>query len=148
MIRIFVLAAIYCLSSAAFACPDFSGHYAMVFGKDDYRKESLWNVTQNGCASYSATSQVTFKNSAPSPVEGPYTRVIDGTKEYWDGDALMDFQRDANSEHCDIRGKLEKDTVGNLRYSWRFECPAPLGTGPWYTPETTEGWTGELYLKR
>lgn len=60
----------------------------------------------------------------------------------------MDFQKNANSEHCDVRGSLEQDQKNNLRYSWRFECPRPQGTSPWYAPEAAAGWTGELYLKQ
>lgn len=139
---------VFAFSTSAIACPDFSGKYKKVFVASDDRKEVTWEIKQNGCDSYESWSQVFYKDGKSSDKVGPYTRIIDGTTNYWDGIKLFEFQKDVNTEHCDTRGFLEQDQSKNLRYSWRFECPQPIGTTPWFTPETTNGWTGELYLKQ
>lgn len=141
-ILMFVLA-----GNAAFACPNFSGTYNQVMHQEDNRSTVIWTIKQNGCESYDNETQVVFKGGTKSD-KNQFKRIVDGFKEYWEGNKLMDFQKDVNSEHCNTRGYLEQDQKKNLRYSWRFECPEPIGTSPWFTPETTKGWTGELYLRQ
>lgn len=148
MNKLIAFTAFFLASHSAFAsCPDLSGTYKKTYSPADFRKEAIWTIKQNGCESYDNLWELTYKDGKESYKSALYIRTIDGSGLYWENGQLFDFQKDVNSEHCNTRGYLEQDVQQNLRYSWRFECPEPNGTGPWYTPETTNGWTGELYVK-
>lgn len=138
---------LFLLSYNVFSCPNFSGTYNKVMPQEDSISAIIWTIKQIDCDSYENESQVIYKDVSKSN-KVQFKRVIDGKNEYWVGNKLIDIKKDANTQHCDIRGSLEQDQKNNLRYSWRFECPPPQGISPWYTPEAAAGWIGELYLEQ
>lgn len=152
------LITVFCLNlltAAAVACPDFSGTYIMDFDKSDDRAFLEWTLKQSGCEKIAFSSQVTLKNGKVSKrydrevvTDGKLIQPPNYLPHYWgwEGDKLVAFEQDVNTDHCNSRDVFEKDAKGNLIQSWRFECPQ--GNSPWFTPDTKNGWRGSFFRKK
>ena len=136
----FLFALGFVASNAFGSCPDFSGVFQAKFVPQDYRETSTMSIVQSGCEKIDLNEKITFRKGwtpAVSSTTWEVSQVAVDNGWYWDGPQLIFLQKNANTEHCDIRDTYRLDGA-NLVYRWRFECPnKPVS--PWYIDNTVGG---------
>lgn len=117
----------------AHACPDVSGTYKVVFEDSDYRKDYTTQISQDGCNSVSFSNWViTYRNgTVVRPNDPPRTEITDGVLRAdhglpasytWTAKGLEVLVKNINSEHCDDRSLLSKDSSGTITWTGQMEC--------------------------